>query len=91
MQPAVFRDDILAAIGGDEGIERVDRIDADGADHKAGCIGVAHPLGLQLFLHRLEEINKSIPGFREVRNLITCLFDQRPPNMEWRCRRFHRY
>src|ERR1700722_13504403 len=43
-------------------------------------------LGGQGVLHRLEEIPKSIPGIRNVRQLEAGLLDQIAPNMDWGAR-----
>ena len=82
MQFAVRRDEVLAAIGHQKALKRDGGIDPVGGQLIAIGVNVARALRPQFVLHRHEEIEECVPGIRNIRNLETCLLDQRIPNMK---------
>ena len=82
MRLAVRRKEVLAAIGDQEGVIQSVRIDPVGRHLETLAIDLAHALGAQLFLHLFEEVEKGIPGLREIGHLVAGLFHQRPPHMD---------
>ncbi len=85
VRAAVGRDDAPAAVGKHEMVEqRVAVGRPGGGDLQSQRIDAALALLAQLLLHRLEEVEIGVPGFRCVRQFEARLLDQRVPHVHRR-------
>ena len=68
MKLAILGKDVLATVGYQEiAKQAIAVVGPDGGDLHAQRIHLAHALGAQLRLHRLEEIPEGVPGLRGIR------------------------
>ena len=92
VQLAVLGDDIQTAVRNQEVVEQIVAVvRSDRGDLQADGVHLAHALGAQLLLHRLEEVPGVVPFLRRnIGHLEAGLLDQVSPDMDRGTRLLHR-
>ena len=92
VQLAVLGDDIQAAVRNQEVVEQIVAVvRSDRGDLQADGVHLAHALGAQLLLHRLEEVPGVVPFLRRnIGHLEAGLLDQVSPDVDRGTRLLHR-